>query len=555
MTQKHRVLMVAAENDALPGGKVGGIADVVRHVPMALADLGNEVAVVTPAYGFLHLLPGARLRAHTEVAFGPGHHELSTYEVPGRDHHSGVTHLVMEGHGLGTGASAGIYHNDAPERPFATDATKFSLFCAGVANAAVQGVFGGVDTLHLHDWHAALILLLVRCDPHFAKLANLRTVFSIHNLSLQGVRPLGGDPSSLDAWFPNLEYKKRDVVDPRWPTCINPMAIGIRLADAVHTVSPTYAKEILQPSEPGRPGGEGLEGELGNAAQDGRLHGILNGCHYPNPKAITGAVARLITGPIAPSATIEEAESAQARWQALHRQATNAVLGWAASDATLASEHYIAGERLRVSTNITPELILTSVGRLTSQKVRLLRERMPDGRTIIEHVLDRLGPTGRYVVLGGGDPEFERAFTQQSAADERLIFLRGYSEALANSVYANGDLFLMPSSFEPCGISQMLAMRSGQPCLVHAVGGLRDTVRHGVDGFWFEGGTAQEQAVNLLTSLDQALTLRSTEPRRWQDIQTAAATARFEWADAARHYATRLYDATRNAGLETRASA
>lgn len=518
MADRPHVLIVAAENDALPGAKVGGIGDVVRDIPLALAEQGYRVSVVTPGYGVLGALPGARRLLRTQVTFGLGHHELTLFRVPGRQPTEQVAHFVLDGKGLAAGTPGQIYQHDAPDRPFASDAGKFALFAAGVAQLTVDGEFGRLDALHLHDWHAALVLVLRKYDPRYATLQHLHTVFSIHNLALQGVRPLGGDSSSLDAWFPKLQYEREVVADPRWPECLNPMAVGIRLADAVHTVSPSYAREVLQPSRRGQSGGEGLETDLQQAAREGRLHGILNGCPYPAP----GSALPL-------------------DWDDLSQTAACEVLRWSADNTVMASAHYVAREQLRERHDRPPGLLLSSVGRLTDQKVSLLTTRLADSRTVLEHVLDRLSAADRYIVLGSGDPQIERLYTSISARDSRLLYLSGYSETLSQALYASGTLFLMPSSFEPCGISQMLAMRAGQPCLVHAVGGLRDTVRDGVDGFAFEGASVTEQAHRLLQRLDEALEIFRNGKARWSNICGAARAARFAWPDTARAYIELLY--------------
>ena len=114
-------------------------------------------------------------------------------------------------------------------------------------------------------------------------------------------------------------------------------------------------------------------------------------------------------------------------------------------------------------------------------------------------------------------------------------------DSLSDPLYSAADLFLMPSSFEPCGISQMLAMRAGQPCVVHAVGALKDTVNDGVTGFVFEGGTPAEQAKNFTDAVQRAISIRSTDKKRWQDICMNAKNERFSWDLAAKTYQQGLY--------------
>jgi starch synthase len=122
-----------------------------------------------------------------------------------------------------------------------------------------------------------------------------------------------------------------------------------------------------------------------------------------------------------------------------------------------------------------------------------------------------------------------------------LVFICGYSEVLADPLYHAGDLFLMPSSFEPCGISQMLAMRYGQPCVAHDIGGLSDTISHEATGFLFSGATPDSQADAFVKTTLDALALRVEDPLRWQDIRNAAGAQRFDWALSARQTTTALY--------------
>lgn len=517
------ILMLAAENDALPGGKVGGIGDVIRDLPPALAARGCTVTVMTPAYGRFAELPGAERLATLEVGFGGSASHVELYQVPVVGSPPQIRHWVLD-HPLFEVCGEGrIYCDDPPTRPFARDATKFALFCAAAAELILQARIERPDVIHLHDWHAALLLLLRRYHPAYRTLRAVRCVFTIHNLALQGVRPLGGDPSSLNAWFPGLHVEHAVVADPRWPECINPMAVGIRLSDAVHAVSPSYAEEILRPSAVearGYYGGEGLEGDLTDARAAGRLYGILNGCDYPETVA---------TAP---------------DWPELGRLLRRQLLNWAGNEPNLHPAHFVALERLAHWPTRRPDTVLTSIGRLTEQKCRLLRQPDRHGRPALEGVLERLGENGLYILLGSGDPEYERFFTATAGRHANLLFLRGYSDAVSRALYASGDLFLMPSSFEPCGIGQMLAMRAGQPCLVHQVGGLRDTVQHEVDGFGFDGTNLTEQAEHLVAALDRALTLRRTDPSRWQAIKHAATDARFLWNDSVEQYLEHLYRET-----------
>lgn len=249
-----RILMVAAENGALKGAKVGGMADVIRDLPQALAGVGIQADVIMPSYGFL-TAQGAKQIGEFDVSFA-GRHELIKLYWLAHPLVPGANIYLLE-HGLWQSIPGQIYSQGTKDRPFADDATKFAFLCVSVAKALVTGLVPMPQLLHLHDWHTGCLAMLRALAPEYQALQAIECVFSIHNLALQGIRPLGHDASSFAAWFPSLfahldVTQLADIIDPRYPHCINPMRMGIRLADRVHLVSPTYAKEVLLPSQPER---------------------------------------------------------------------------------------------------------------------------------------------------------------------------------------------------------------------------------------------------------------------------------------------------------------
>jgi starch synthase len=424
-----------------------------------------------------HELPGARLVDRVEVTFRGITQAVDVFEVPGSDEsvrNIAFEHPLFSPHGPGK-----VYCTDEPARPFATDSDKFAFFCATAANW-INDSAALPDAVHLHDWHAAPYLILRQFSPGFERLQSIPTVFTIHNLAYQGVRPLSDDSSSLEEWFPALRYTYSSVRDPHIAECYNPMAAAIRLADRISTVSPNYAREICEANM-----GEGLDAELAAARDDGRLVGILNGCEYSRPKG------------------------RRPGWKTLLAMMTDQVEAWL-DDYPASRMQAIAKKNLQLLPKRRPRNVLASVGRLVQQKVSLMVEILPGIAAIAEQY-------------------------------PNLVFLCGYSESLAEPLYRSGDLFLMPSSFEPCGISQMLSMRRAQPCVVHDVGGLHDTVNDGRTGFVFSGEGAQEQASNFVATVRRALALRSDNNQRWQDICIAAASERFSWDAAAKQTVQELY--------------
>ncbi len=528
MSKALHILMVAAENDGLKRCKVGGIGDVIRDIPGALASRGCQVSVVTPSYGFLHTVNPSEKEGSIKFSFAGRAETADLYRVQPRSAAAAhAAHYVVDHPSFlkfnHQRELHDIYSDDPPGRPFASDAVKFACFNAAVAAAVQDGLFGNPDVLHLHDWHAAFLLILRKYAKKYAGLRKFRTVYTIHNLSLQGVRPLTGDPSSLENWYPDLDFGTKipaDLCDPRWPDCINPMAVGIRLADAVHTVSPSYAQEILEPSRPPQTfGGEGLEKDLKKAEGESRLHGILNGCEYPGQSVQKKTFTDLI--------------------HLLRTEQSH----WAAKRSALTFADFIVFQRLGklASARKKPEFIAVSVSRVVEQKMLLLKAAGGDGLSGLESILKTLGDRGLYILLGTGDRAYEEFFAEVSARSSNFIFLNNYSVQTAETLYASGDLFLMPSSFEPCGISQMLAMRDGQPCLVNRTGGLRDTVQPGIDGFGFESDSLSGQVDAMTAELKAALHLHKNDPGKWQAVCKAAAKARFLWDDTARQYIEKLY--------------
>ncbi len=514
----NHVIMLASENDALIGGKVGGVGDVMRDLPTALAARGWTTTVITPSYGFLHHRNPSRPLQNILFPFAGRMQEAAIHEVTGRHISDHIRYLVIDHPNL---LGDPIYYNDSGDHVFARDATKYALFCSAAGQFLTS--YAPEAIVHLHDWHAAHLFLLRHLHPAFQHLRERKCVFTIHNLSIQGSRPLRGSPATVEEWFPELFQQNSWIPEWRDPRFNNdvytPMAAGIRHADRINTVSPSYADEILGPSDhrQGVFGGEGLEQLLREAKSGNRLFGILNGTAYP-----------------------PDGRSRRLSW----RRLVDLMLKEILLSGTEDEYHTALYDRIGRMKEHPPKCILTSVTRIVEQKVRLLLERNSRGMSALEGVIDLAGKIdGVYVIIGTGVHEYEEKLKEVCRAHERFFFINRYSGAISDALFANGTLFLMPSLFEPCGISQMNAMREGQPCVVHAVGGLRDTVADGVNGFHFSGGTLEEKVDNFVRVTGEALRVCYDTPDRWKKICQNAARQRFTWDSSADLYVRDLYSA------------
>jgi len=519
--------MVASENDSVKGLKVGGIGDVIRDVPKALSALNHDVDIVVPAYDHVDVYGESKVLAEFSVPFAGNIEQVKLVELLLNDEAQRERQLLLV-HPLFFSAGKGQVYCHTDVQPFATDATKFAFFCIAVTEMLAQQQIVLPDAMHLHDWHCACIAVLAKFSPQYHLLQGIRTVFTIHNIALQGIRPFAEQSSSLACWYPQLNYHRALIADPRYPHCFNAMRAGITLADVVHVVSPNYTQEIQRASkvEQGFFGGEGLEQDLIERAEKGQLIGILNGCDYE----VT------VSNKVSLDRFCQQAEQALVKLTAQHN--------------TLLTSHYIAAHtitRWRKTYQETSKKsgpIVTSIGRLTDQKMLILRQTI-DGKSVLSHLLVYLAKQHGYLfILGSGDSAIEAELVALMAEHDNLLFINGYVDSLSTCAYLSGDLFLMPSSFEPCGISQMLAMRAGQPCLVHHVGGLKDTIvidGNNPNGFAFTGAELGKQAVNLIECFKQTLHIYQHQPNYWQHIVNNAKNTRFSWHDSVKQYVNKLY--------------
>ena len=516
----QRVLMVAAENGSLVNGKVGGIGDVIRDVPKYLVKQDVNVDVILPSYGFLAENNRGEVECVLDVPFCGLYETVKLLRLVDQSTAS-CSQWLLDNPSFVCASRNGIYCDQDDQGPFAFDAAKFALFCSAVCTLIRDYWRERIDVIHLHDWHAALVAVIREFDPAYRILKNYQCVYTIHNLAIQGIRPFAGTVSAFNTWFPNLSYTKENILDPVYQECFNPVRAAINFSDKVHAVSPNYAREITKASDYSRGyyGGENLHLDLQRAKAEKRLVGILNGCEYWSTEP-------------------KDAKS----WQMFCQRAEAELYKWMSLNREVLSSHHIAAKRLENwSSNSQSTPLITSIGRLTSQKFALLLNSTPQG-VPLARILDVLAEcNGRIVVIGSGEPNIENELCRLMGQFDNLLFLNGYSELLPKYLYYLGDLFLMPSSFEPCGISQMLAMREGQPCLVHQIGGLADTVEHFETGFCFSGSNADEQSDNLVNLFAEVLAVYKTNNKLWQQVGLNAKSRQFSWSTSVLRYIDELY--------------
>jgi starch synthase len=472
MAARLRILMLSAE--VAPFAKTGGLGDVVGALPKALAAMGHDVRVVMPAYR-----EQERAAAAGEAGFEvvPGGLIVPTGVGPLP---AGVLRTRLPGSEVTVELIAARSLFDRPNiYGYDDDPYRFAFFSrAALELTAAAG--WRPDVVHAHDWHAApAVMWLETTGQGDARFSGIAAIFTIHNLAHQGrssrrvARYLGVDAP------PMLEEGGWDE--------INFMARGIHHATLVNTVSPTYAREIMTPA-----GGNGLDALLRSRHHD--VHGILNG---------------LDTGVWDPATDAKLAENFDA----------------ARAERRLANKLALQ-ERVGLPRNENVPLV-AMVSRLDDQK----------GMQITGHVIHLLmsGLAGeaQFVVLGTGAQTYEDGFAHLAAYHpHKMAAILTFAPAVAPLIYGGSDLFLMPSLFEPCGLSQLIAMRYGSVPVVRRTGGLADTVRDGETGFTFDAFTAD----SFWTALQRALLVFNTDAEGWARLRRNGMTANFSWSESAQKY-------------------
>ncbi len=469
------VLFVSPE--VYPLVKTGGLADVTGALPLALGSLGADVRVLLPAYrGLLDhaaLTSGRELLAAIPDLFG------GPAEVWEAICQTGLRVLLLHAPHLydrDGGPYLDTFGRDWPDNDMRFAA--LSLVGEQIANGLLPVWRPAI--VHVHDWQASPTLAYLTVRP-----APVKTVLTIHNLAFQGIFA-GERLSVLD-----IPERLNSLDGMEYYGHVSFLKAGIQFADAITTVSPTYAQEILSPAE-----GMGMQGVL-QGRQDALL-GIVNGVdvHVWDPA----------TDALLP-----------------HHYDANDMGGKALNKSSLQRE---------IGLDERSDLPLFAVvSRLSEQK----------GLDLVLACVPQIIQSGQLAVLGSGDPVLEAAYTAAAAAHPgRLAFVTGFNEGLAHRMQAGADVVMVPSRFEPCGLTQLCGLRYGTLPFVSRVGGLADTVidaneaalTDGVaTGFLFAPVTAEafERALQRVLSL-------WNDPISWARTRHRAMGRDVSWDLPARRY-------------------
>ncbi|ANU09053.1 glycogen synthase [Planococcus antarcticus DSM 14505] len=470
--------IIMAAAECAPFAKAGGLADVMGALPKELSRLGHELNVIVPKYSLISEEYISEFALKESLEFDFKGQQMSFRVL--EYNHAGVKFLFVENDD---------YFKRDQIYGQVDDSERYAFFNRAVLEI-VRRQEKPADLLHVHDWHTAMVPFLLKEDQRYTSISSIKTVLTIHNLQFQG-------KFSRGVFLENFEMDARyyDDGSVEWNGNFNSLKTGISYVDKVTTVSPTYRDEILTDFY-----GEKLNSLLQEKEQD--LIGILNG------------IDTEVYNPATDLAIEREFDAMSIEGKQVNKRAIQSRVG--------------LPERGDVP-------LLTMISRLSGQKgIDVLQEVLPT--LLAEQEI-------QFVLLGSGEEQYEQFFKKLAIDFPNKVYVHvGFDEAFAHLLYAGADIFLMPSHFEPCGLSQLISMRYGTVPVANKTGGLKDTVieydEHLKAGNGFLSDFLQNKAFSL--ALERCLAFYQ-QPEHWEVIKKNGMKGDYSWSRSAIEYA-KLYD-------------
>jgi starch synthase len=481
-----KVLYITAE--CKPFSKVGGVGDVAGELPPAIRKEGIDIEIVTPLYGKIDSKFWSETKQMYNFIF---HGQNETVQVcKGQLGDVPVNFLKNETYFENHYSEPYVYSDKIP---YFDDVIRFSFFSKACLYLIKQKQ---PDIVHINDWVLGYLFgqMVIEKQPS-------KRVLTIHNIGYQG--NIGIDV--IKDWdIANLLKNSKTgqfFRDPRrtWNS-VNPLKLALELCHMANTVSPNYCREITQPEDLNRyfEGGKGLDEVTKRLYEKGKLIGILNGFEY-------------------------RCEPTDSEFKK--------ILDRKAEIKSVLSKDFANPDAF----------LLGFVGRAVEQKFKLLTEKI-DGKNVLEHILEI--PGLNVAILATGLPEYE-AFLRELVGRDNCSITIAFDRKKAMQISLGSDVFLMPSLFEPCGITQMESLSNATPPLVRWTGGLVDTVIPFSDangtGFGFDGSTREEVLRNLIKAVKEAKIFYEQEQDNFRQLQRRGFNQRFLWSETAQEYIEKLY--------------
>lgn len=463
-----------AASECAPFFKTGGLGDVAGALPKELVKKGIDCRVVLPY--FAKMPQEYKDQCEDLFAF--------YVNVGWRHQYCGVKKLERNGVTFYFLDNQYYFQRDGLYGYF-DDGERFAFFQMALIEM-MERIDFIPDVLHVNDYHTAMVPFLLKEKYRWiSAYQEIRTVLTIHNIEFQGQYSGAVLP---DLFGVGMERYEDGTV--QMAGCLNFMKAGILYADRVNTVSPSYAEEIKTPEF-----GSGLDVIL--RMETGKLSGIVNGIDYD------------INDPETDPVLTYHFSKTKLAGKAKNKKELQQLMG--------------LPERKDVP-------LMAVVSRLTYQKGFNL---------LLDEMHNLMQQDVQLVLLGTGDPDFENGFRYfADTYPEKCSVSISFDVKLAQKMYAGADIFLMPSAFEPCGLSQMMAMRYGTLPVVHEIGGLKDTVEpfNPVTGTGTGFGFGEFSSYQLMQAMAKAIELYHTSQPAWKKLMKQAMAKDFSWTTSSEHY-------------------